>query len=359
MKDIFLELNRVLERGQNAVFARIIRQKGSAPRGTGTQGLILENGFIIGTLGGGYLEHVVMEKAKSVFGSQRSLVLKLALYGKDVQDTEMLCGGAVDIYLEFVSGKNAQALQVFSRMSRTIREGRRGVLATRITEGTPASDPGSRALVLEDGSVLGGIDGLDTASAQAFFRERAPRLIETAAGLLFIEPVSPPDVVYLFGAGHISLFVCPLAAKVGFRVVVIDDRKAFANPERFPEADEIRVEAFEEAVKKIHLNSNSYIVIVTRGHVQDLTVLRGALVSAPGYIGMIGSRRKRDTLYASLMQEGFSAQRLAGIHCPIGLMIHAQTPEEIAVSIVAELISARNAPGGSNEKAASQSPSSP
>ncbi len=221
-------------------------------------------------------------------------------------------------------------------------EGRRGVIITRLDEGIPAHDPACRILVQEDQSIFGAIEGLDISRVKAFLSVDSSRLVETEAGNLFVEPVSPQEVLFLFGAGHVSLFVCSLAAQVGFRVVVIDDRKDFANAERFPTADEIRVDAFSEAFDKITVTPDSYIVIVTHGHIHDRTVLREALRTNPKYIGMIGSRRKRDTIYTSLRQEGVSDDILARVHCPIGLEIGAQTPEEISVSIMAELISVRN-----------------
>jgi xanthine dehydrogenase accessory factor len=135
--------------------------------------------------------------------------------------------------------------------------------------------------------------------------------------------------------------VAPLARMVGFRVCVIDDRAEFASPERFPTADQLLVCAVPEAFVRIAVSSQTYIAIVTRGHIHDRDALRAALATRPAYLGMIGSRRKRDLIYASLIAEGLAAEALGRIHCPIGLSIGAETPQEIAVSIVAELIQIR------------------
>jgi xanthine dehydrogenase accessory factor len=133
-----------------------------------------------------------------------------------------------------------------------------------------------------------------------------------------------------------------MAALAGFRVVVIDDRAEFANAERFPDADEVCIIAdFSRALDGLAIDADSYIVIVTRGHAFDRVVLEAALKTDAGYIGMISSRRKRDAIYAALTAEGISIEALARIHSPIGLPIGGETPEEIAVSIVAELISER------------------
>ncbi len=343
MIDVYFELNRILQKEESGVLARIVRQKGSSPRGTGTRCLILQDGSLIGTIGGGRMEHLVMEEAKTVMQAQRSVLLKLTLYGKDVAETEMLCGGAVDIYLEPVSGKNRKTRRLFSALDAMLKEGKQGVMITRLADGIRAADNEGRLLLSEEGCPFGAIEGLEAAEAMKYLKVGAPEIVDSEAGTLFIEPLSPPQVLYLFGAGHISTFVCPLAARVGFRVVVIDDREAFANPDRFPEAAEVRVDAFSAAFETLAVSSSAYIVIVTRGHMHDLTVLRDALATPAKYIGMIGSRRKRDTIYKALMKEGIREEALSKVHCPIGLSISAQTPEEIAVSIVAELIAVKNA----------------
>jgi xanthine dehydrogenase accessory factor len=137
---------------------------------------------------------------------------------------------------------------------------------------------------------------------------------------------------------------------VGFQVVVIDDRTEFANREYFPQADEIWVEEFEWVGAKIEPDEQTYMVIVTRGHMHDYTVLKQVLPIECRYIGMIGSRRKRDLIYKQLIQDGHTQEELDRIYAPIGLAINAETPEEIAVSIVAELIQVRGEGRPAHEK---------
>jgi xanthine dehydrogenase accessory factor len=158
------------------------------------------------------------------------------------------------------------------------------------------------------------------------------------------DPLSPQSTVYIFGAGHVAQQLAPLAQKVGFRTVILDDREEFANRERFPNVDEVIVlPSFDVALEGLEIDGDSYLVLVTRGHAYDQTVLRRALATPACYIGMIASRRKRDAIYAALGQEGFSRPDFDRINSPIGLAIGAETPEEIAVSIVAELIQIRAA----------------
>jgi xanthine dehydrogenase accessory factor len=145
----------------------------------------------------------------------------------------------------------------------------------------------------------------------------------------------------VFGAGHVSLQIVPLAARVGFRTVVIDDRPEFADEKKFPETAEVRQYPFEGVLQHLPVNQASYLVIVTRGHIHDKTVLAQCLKTNAKYIGMIGSRRKIAMVYENLKEEGFTQKDIERVRAPIGLDIGAETPEEIAVSIVAELISVR------------------
>jgi len=158
---------------------------------------------------------------------------------------------------------------------------------------------------------------------------------------IFIEPVLPPALLYIFGAGHISVNLYKVARGAGFDVTVVDDRESYANRERFPDAKEVIAEDFERAMLKLDPNESSYIVIVTRGHRDDMRVLRWAVQSQARYIGMIGSKRKTITIFRELTKEGIPAERFQRVHAPVGLDIGAITPEEIAVAITAELIAVR------------------
>ena len=158
---------------------------------------------------------------------------------------------------------------------------------------------------------------------------------------VLLEPVFSEPTVYMFGGGHISEQLAPLAKKVHFKVVVVDDREMFANRERFPEADEVIVSEFEKCFDQLNIDDSSYIIIVTRGHLYDGFVLEQALRTNARYIGMIGSKKKIKTLYEILVKKGVSKETLNRVHAPIGLDINSETPEEIAVSIVAQLIKTR------------------
>lgn len=158
----------------------------------------------------------------------------------------------------------------------------------------------------------------------------------------FVEEFGLATTAYIFGAGHVGLALEPVLRYVNFQTVVLDDREDYANRERFPQADEVKVISdFQHAFEGLELNNNSYIVIVTRGHAGDYDVLKDALKQPSAYVGMIGSKRKNAVLFDKLREEGYSEEDIARIHAPIGLPIQAETPEEIAISITAEMIQVR------------------
>jgi xanthine dehydrogenase accessory factor len=174
-------------------------------------------------------------------------------------------------------------------------------------------------------------------------KERYPVLLPVEGRNYLVEPSFVLGTVYLFGAGHVSQQVVPLARLVDFRTVVMDDRSEFANRERFPIADEVQaLSSFDNCMRDLDMDEDSYVVIVTRGHLHDKTVLEQALKTNARYIGMIGSRTKRDRIFRELEAQGFTAKDIARVHAPIGTKIGAETPEEIGISIVGELILARS-----------------
>ena len=344
MSNLFSQISDLLSSGRTVALCRIIRQTGSAPRATGVNCLVLDDGSLRGTIGGGRLEFEVTTKAKNNFAARTSFLQHFELTGAEVAQTEkMICGGVVDVYTEYFTPDNEAARSSFHEISSRLREGKRGVLMTRVAAGQ-AGNTNTPVLLDEGGGVTGVMPGLvlDAEEKARLLGAGTAVLSDFAgAGQLFVEPVTPDDVLYLFGAGHISTCLAPLAKMVGFTVVVIDDREEFCNRDRFPQADELLVVPFTGVFDRIAVASSSYLAILTRGHIFDLTVLRDALPYSPAYVGMIGSRRKIDMLYRSLLEEGVSPARIQQVHAPIGIPIGAESPEEIAICIAAELIKIR------------------
>ena len=250
---------------------------------------------------------------------------------------------------------------LFEEIVRMRRAGERGALATIVhTNGSIPSYESSRMLVRDDGSIVGTIGGGCVeaevwAAAKEVIVAEQPRkmtfnLNQDAAydaGLIcggtleiFVEPILPQPLLYIFGGGHISSAVARVASASGFSITIADDREAFANTERFPMADKLYT-TYEDAFAKIVPNASSYLLIVTRGHRDDMRVLAWAVRTDARYIGMIGSKRKVLSVYKALEKEGYSPEEFDRVHAPVGLDIGALTPEEIAVSITAELIAVR------------------
>lgn len=252
-------------------------------------------------------------------------------------------------------------MDIFEEIVRMRRAGQRGALATIVhTNGSIPSFESSRMLVREDGGIVGTIGGgcveADVwAAAREVMEREAPRkmifnlnneasfdngLICGGTLEVFVEPILPQPVAYLFGGGHVSMAVAKAASAAGFSIVVVDDREQFANRDRFPMAEQVFTN-FEGAFAQIRPSASSYLIIVTRGHKEDMRVLSWAVRTDARYIGMIGSKRKVLSTYKALEADGFRPEEFERVFAPMGVDIGALSPEEIAVSITAELIAVR------------------
>src|SRR6516225_1551437 len=271
-------------------------------------------------------------------------------------------------------------MDLFEEIVRMRKAGLRGALATIVhTNGSIPSYESSRMLVREDGSIAGTIGGgcveADVwAAAKEVLAKETPRkmvfqlnneasydngLICGGTLEVFVEPILPQPVAYIFGGGHISVALARSASAAGFAIVVIDDREQFANAERFPMAQELYT-SYDDAFARLSPNAASYVVIVTRGHRDDMRVLAWAVRTQPRYIGMIGSKRKVLSVYQALEKEGYRPQEFARVYAPMGLDIGALSPEEIAVSVTAELVAVRrNAADAEHKKLKLERPAAP
>ena len=252
---------------------------------------------------------------------------------------------------------------IYQEIVRVKAEGEEAALVTVVSAtGSTPREEGAKMLVKPDGSIAGTIGG---GSLEAQVIKEAVKVIKQGkpkrlhmsltaeeageVGMIcggelevFIEPILSPPTLYIFGGGHISLSLAKMGKLLGFKIAVIDDRAEFASPDRFPEADILLAEDFSKSFPRLKIDKSSYIVIVTRGHQHDEVVLEWAVGTLAKYIGMIGSKTKNETIFSHLLAKGISKEQLDRIHAPIGLKINAQTPEEIAVSILAEVIKVRH-----------------
>jgi xanthine dehydrogenase accessory factor len=256
-------------------------------------------------------------------------------------------------------------MDVYDELIRLRKLGQKCAIATIVqVKGSIPSFESAKLLVREDGSMIGTIGG---GCVEAEVWNAAREVMETEKpkhmsfnlgqdaaydnGLIcggqldvFVEPVVPPPHAIIFGAGHISKSLCKVASLAGFSTTIVDNREAFANRERFPEAGEIFADEYEDVVSKLTVHDSTYLIIVTRGHRDDMRVLRWAATTASRYVAMIGSKRKVISVLKELEKEGLTRQQLDRIYAPMGLEIGAISPEEIAISVVAEMIAVRRNP---------------
>ncbi len=346
MNTIFDTAYAYLEADTPFVLATIVTHAGSTPRESGSKMIITSKGNGIGTIGGGLLEARAMSRAVELMGCRASALISFDLTARTVSTMDMICGGKAEVLLDYIA-VTPENRAVFGAWSKMLAAGGKGCLLTRVL--APVEDGETlrvdHALAnargeIEVGSFAPSAGLLDQLAASATSPEM--RSISIDGGFVVLEPALRVCTAYIFGAGHVSRPTAQMAALVGFQVNVADDRDEYANARRFPEAHEIRVlKDFVHCMPDKDLGPDDFVVILTRGHLHDKTVLAQALRTEAGYVGMIGSRKKRDAIYRMLQDESFTQADIDRVHAPIGLNIGAETPEEIALSIVSEMVAVR------------------
>lgn len=341
---IWADMLKLIDQGESFVTAAIVDKTGSAPRGAGARMIVRHDRRIMGTVGGGRLEAEAIAAAGDVFAARKPMLHEFRLTGEDAALSEMICGGAGEILLDYIDAGSAETRMILEGLLGSLTHSRKAWLITGIGTGRHNHGARQQCLVHPGGHITGSF-----ACSQEFFL----RMISGPAKLaihsevledqrIFIEPIHEGGTLYIFGAGHVSQKIAPVAELVGFRTVILDDRPEFANVQRFPQSQILLLDSLENELPDLELDGDSYLVIVTRGHLHDKRILEQVLKAPVAYIGMIGSRHKRDLVYKQIMLDhGGTAEEVGAVHCPIGLDILAESPEEIAVSIAAELIRVR------------------
>ncbi len=353
MKNIYEEIEQLIAGVETVATATVIKTQGSTPREVGAKMVVRPSGQLVGTIGGGCGEAAVRQVAVSAIADGERHTIRLDLTDDVTLDTEMVCGGVMSVFIDLWDERDLEFLEA---VNEGFRQNKKIAVATPIST-TQALRRSSgqarpRRLILPDGQSVGtlGDEKLDawvTSQALEALTQGASRIVTDAEREVevFIEVrISPPTLI-IAGGGHIAVPLAKLGTMMGFRVVVLDDRPDFANRERFPEADEVIAADFGEAFSSYPIDDQTYIAIMTRGHSHDMECLLQVIQSPAGYIGMIGSRRRVRGVFDLVKAEGYTGEGLARVHAPIGLDIGAQTPEEIALSVMAEVMKARR--GGS------------
>jgi xanthine dehydrogenase accessory factor len=301
--------------------------------------VVFADGSIIGTIGGGKLEAEAIRTAvvsmESIPGERFPFTRSVQFNGADAASMDMICGGEVNLLFEFIDPQDAERVGLLSRIKDICGANAAGWFVVRYQSSNHRSD-WNLVYPYDDTQDFFNVPTEIIRQVQSW------QVIEEPGVIVQIERLDKNGTVVIFGAGHVAQPIAQLCTMVGFSVTVIDDRSSYANPTRFPLANRIlSPEDITAAFADVAVDPFTYIVIVTRGHLQDHVVAAKALKTPAGYIGMIGSRRKWRVIQDALLEQGFQQQDLERIHTPIGLPIGAETPEEIGVSVVAEMIKIR------------------
>lgn len=349
MKNIYRQLIDYKTDKSSPVLATVIRTKGSSPQKPGSSALYNENGLLAGTVGGGVVEGRIGDMAAERLLTRRSAYCSFDLYNDISKKSEPICGGNITILIDANPMKDIGA---FIALSESISSGRPGILVTVVSDINEREAAVSRYWLNDHGqssmpealyqkAYTVALEML-AVSDPSDFREVPLSEVQTGS-YMFLESVQPPLKLIIAGAGHIGRALSHIGNMLGFDVTVIDDREEYANKSNIPDAAGFIVKDPGEAARELDKKPDTYVVIVSRGHKDDSEVLKACIGSNLAYLGMIGSKRKIGAVRDEFISKGWATPaQWAKLHTPIGLEINAQTVEEIAVSIAAELIMVKN-----------------
>ena len=324
MRDIMTSILYAMQEHGDTVLVTIVESKGSSPRGAGSMMLVGKKGLICGSIGGGAVEKLGIEQATECLNQKKPAFVRYNLFdqstetsgkcSEDADITGMICGGEVAVDFHYIAADDEDWKDIAKRSLSIMDNGGRGCLELDVA----SNDEGVTMIESDECG--------------------SPRFDGKTAYI----PFKPDANAILFGAGHIGKALCPLLKTLSFNVTVVDDRADYVTRERFPDADRLIVCDFGDFRKEIEPGPEDYIIIMTSGHKHDLTVESQVLRTQHKYVGMVGSKRKIATANERLRELGISEDMIRFVHTPVGLDIGAITPEEIAVSIAAEIVAVRH-----------------
>lgn len=352
MKAVYDEAANLARQNREFVLATVVNTKGSTPQKPGAALLVRADGSTVGTLGGGCVEGDIWFAAKEALRERTGPIFKNYYLNEDIAARDgLVCGGSMFFYIE--PFENSTEVSPLSDQIEQAYEGGNS-LAVATVVNPKTLETGARLVVHEDGSIVGSLgtaeaDALAIETANAVMPMGKAQHVVTAEGdEIFVAGFTSPATLVLVGGGHVNLQVAKVAQMLGFRVFVTDDRPEFANRERFTMAEETSVAPYDKGLNAFHITKNTAIVIGSRGHHYDDLATELAARTPASYVGLLGSKRKTVMIYEALLKRGISPERLKQVHSPVGLDLGGRTPEEIAVSIMAEIIAFRHdRPGGS------------
>jgi xanthine dehydrogenase accessory factor len=357
MREVLAKLVSLLNQGRSCVLCSVVETRGSTPQKAGAAMLIFPDGSQSGTLGGGCVEAEVKRRAlESMDRPGEPKILNFCLDEDYGWDDGLICGGRMTILVEAFNATAAPESDTFAAQKhyfiqyQDLIEKGSGCTEAVILVGEEKFSPGQRFLFDSEERLIAGLPAapgmeptLERVKANLRSLQSRPRPA-TNHGVAYL-PIWPRITLLIVGAGHVGQAVARLAGEVEFDVWVLDDRESYASRERFPQARRLLVGDIGSRLRELadgKIGPNTYAIIVTRGHAHDEEALYHLATSRAGYVGMIGSKRKIKLIFEDLVAKGISAVALARVHAPLGLDIGSQGVGEIAISILAELITQRN-----------------
>lgn len=334
MEDLFRRMKEQMASGKDVVLVTVTAGRGSVPRGAGARMLVGRQGRICGTIGGGAIEYLAIQRSTEALEHRTSYIERFRLHENEIRDIGMVCGGCVDVHFQYISSENKKMMLLLDAVSEAFSCRRETWIIQRLEK----EGSGAVALYGKQGIIAG------EAAPEAVLESlgEKPCVCAWEGTVYYCEKLFLPGIVYIFGGGHVAQALVPVLASVDFRCVVLEDREEFCRKELFPQAEEVRMICNDRIADYVNIEDVDYVCVMTRGHKDDALIQAQVLRTPAAYVGVIGSRRKAAAVAERLRKEWEIAEEdIRRIHTPIGLEIGAETPAEIAVSIAAELIRCR------------------
>ncbi|MQG08071.1 MAG: XdhC family protein [SAR202 cluster bacterium] len=353
MEEVIKGAVQALKEGENCVLVTVVRTKGSTPQKSGAMLLVKEDGSGIGTLGGGCVEGDIWFAATEILQKNTGPEFKDYYLNEDIAARDgLVCGGSMYFFLDPLHEKE-DFVGIGEKLIDAYQGNASITMATVVRSDRDELVPGSKLIIDSNSSISGtlgtqAVDGIaaeigkDIAEVGQIHNLNVDDNVE-----VFMEGFTIPPTLCMVGGGHVGKATADLAEQIGFKVIIVDDREEFCNIDRFPYASQLVQTSFSNWSDQLDIHTNTFVVVATRGHNYDDLALRSALNTKARYIGLLGSKRKTIMIYKLLASDGIPLDRLNQIYAPVGLDIGALTPEEIALSIMSELVMVRRGGNGS------------
>ncbi len=342
MSELFEHLDRLRNAEGKVAVATLVNTRGTTPRKEGAKMLVGEGGRVLGSVTiGGCVDAQVIEEAASVLSAHQPRLLQLDLGDEEAWEIGLTCGGTIEVFVEPVDLEKPDdaTLAIYERLKAHAEAGGRGAVLTRL-EG---STDGAKMLVFDSGLREGslGVAALDAAAvaaAEGAIKTGKSGTLTVEGVRVFVEVFVPASMLLVVGASHVAMPMVTLARILGFKTMVVDGRPRFATRERFPDVDDLEIGIPSDLVKGVPLVASTALVLVAHDYKYDVPVLRHALATPVGYVGLLGSSRRGKAILDLLREDGVGEDALGRVHVPIGLDLGAQSAPEIALAVLAEIL---------------------